>query len=262
MNAIFHVSHYFVTPIAFGNIELIQIGRMFCAPDTIVDKHLHLNWFELTVVTEGKGTLTTNETDIAIRRGDIYLSFPADEHAIRSDPSDPLAYGFLAIYPRDPVILQRFEEILFSFREPRTRLFYDERLPFLLDSALAEFDSPKTVRSHDTVCHLLALITEYLIRDFTQTAPPVRNERKPTVLCYNLMHYIDTHILTLQSLADLSKAFNYNYSYLSKLFKNMTGKTLSDYYTASRLKKAEILLKTEDKKIGEIAELLVYLLFQ
>lgn len=258
MDAIYHFNRFFEPPLVFDDIDLVQIGRMFCAPDTVIGKHLHLNWFELTVVSDGKGILITNDTEIEIKRGDIYLSFPADEHAIRSDPSAPLAFGFLAIYPHAPIKLQQFEEIMFSFRDPLSRLFCDERLPFLLDNALAEFDSEKAVRSKDAVCHLLALISEYLIRDFTQTSPPERNERKPTVLCYNLMHYIDTHILTLHSLAELEDIFNYNYSYLSKLFKTVTGKTLSDYYTASRLKKAEILLKSEHKKIGEIADLLGY----
>ena len=78
------------------------------------------------------------------------------------------------------------------------------------------------------------------------------------MLCFYLMHYIDTHILTMQNLTELSDVFHYNYSYLSKLFKTVTGRTLTDYYTASRLKKAEILLKAENRKIGEIAELLGY----
>ncbi len=258
MNASYHINHLFIPPIRFDNIDLIQIGRRFCSPDTVVPKHLHLNWFELTIATNGKGILTTNDEDIEIKRGDIYLSFPADEHAIRSDPTEPLAYNFISIYPNNPEQLQPLEQLMLAFRDPKSRMFSDEKILFLVDNTLAEFNSDKTVRSYNVVCNLLSLIITYLLRNFSETMPPDRSERRPPMLCFYLMHYIDTHILTMQNLTELSDVFHYNYSYLSKLFKTVTGRTLTDYYTASRLKKAEILLKAENRKIGEIAELLGY----
>lgn len=113
MDAIYHFNRFFEPPLVFDDIDLVQIGRMFCAPDTVIGKHLHLNWFELTVVSDGKGILITNDTEIEIKRGDIYLSFPADEHAIRSDPSAPLAFGFLAIYPHAPIKCNSSKKLCF-----------------------------------------------------------------------------------------------------------------------------------------------------
>ena len=144
MNASYHINHLFIPPIRFDNIDLIQIGRRFCSPDTVVPKHLHLNWFELTIATNGKGILTTNDEDIEIKRGDIYLSFPADEHAIRSDPTEPLAYNFISIYPNNPEQLQPLEQLMLAFRDPKSRMFSDEKILFLVDNTLAEFNSDIT----------------------------------------------------------------------------------------------------------------------
>ena len=48
-------------------------------------------------------------------------------------------------------------------------------------------------------------------------------------LCFQIMHYIDTHIYSLESLTELSHIFGFNYSYLSKTFKKAVGKTPTEY---------------------------------
>ena len=48
------------------------------------------------------------------------------------------------------------------------------------------------------------------------------------------------------------------YDYLSSLFKKTTGRTLLDYYQSSRLRVARSLVKENNLKINEIAELLNY----
>ena len=51
--------------------------------------------------------------------------------------------------------------------------------------------------------------------------------------------------------------FNYNYNYLSALFKKTTGKKISEYYQSRRLETARTLLNSK-KKIGEVSEMLNY----
>ncbi|MDC7234581.1 MAG: helix-turn-helix transcriptional regulator [Spirochaetales bacterium] len=56
----------------------------------------------------------------------------------------------------------------------------------------------------------------------------------------------------------VTKQFFISPSYLSKLFRQFTGKTFIEYLTNLRVSKACELLKTSDRKLFEIAELVGY----
>ena len=84
---------------------------------------------------------------------------------------------------------------------------------------------------------------------------------KQEELCYRMMHYIDTHIYTIKNLKTISPKFNYNYGYLSGLFKRTTGKTLSEYHQLRKMETGKALVLEKKKSIGEIAEMLGYNLY-
>ena len=260
MKNLYHIDYVFSPAKEFGDFSLHQIGRLFCSEGAVIKKHLHLNWFELTIVTDGKGVLYTNDVDIPIKSGDIYLSFPADRHEIISDDVSPLKYDFCSFFSTSEELSARLETILQTFRDEKSRLFSDDLIKSLVQSAIAEFQKGEDALSKDLLFHLFHLLVMYLLRAFpeAENANSLKNISQADILCYQLMTYIDTHIFTLKNLSSLSELTNYNYSYLSKLFSKTTGRTLVDYYQSSKLKKARILLKEDKLKVGEIAELLNY----
>jgi len=256
---LYHLDYYFKEPREYGNIRLVQIGRLYCDRKTVVEKHLHLNWFELTIVTDGEGTLTTNGVEIPIKRGDVYLSFPADRHGIISDAENPLKYDFFSFFTKNEEYAERLEKIMQKFGDPRSRLFSDEKIRSLVQNSISEFGEASRSMSEELISHAFEMILIYLFRDF-----PLSDSEETLVtggaeeFCYNLMNYIDTHIFTLKNLEELAEVTNYNYSYLSSLFRKTTGRTLLDYYASCRLRVARSLIRENKMKIGEIAELLNY----
>ena len=72
------------------------------------------------------------------------------------------------------------------------------------------------------------------------------------------MNYIDTHIYTMNSLSEISELTNYNYSYLSALFKRTTSGTMADYYRKRRLETARLLIIENKLKITQVASILHY----
>ena len=100
----------------------------------------------------------------------------------------------------------------------------------------------------------------YILRSFKSKTKVVNSFRtlSPDELCYQIMHYIDTHMYSIKNLSVLSEKFSYNYSYLSNLFKNHTGITLSAYYHSRRLDAATLLIDEKKLKINQIAEILGY----
>ena len=86
----------------------------------------------------------------------------------------------------------------------------------------------------------------------------MQNFSEPETFCYQIMHYIDTHIYTLRNLEEVAEYMKYNYSYLSAQFKKTTGSTLSTYHQQKRLATAEGLMQNSALTITQIAEKLNY----
>lgn len=71
--------------------------------------------------------------------------------------------------------------------------------------------------------------------------------------------YISQHYSnSAMSMGDISTALMINQTYLRRMFKEETGKTLSEYITAYRMQKARELITTSGRKLVEVAELVGY----
>ncbi len=258
----YHLDNLYVdNPLKFGNVYLIQIGRRYCEAEEIIPPHLHLNWFELTLISKGKGVVVTNGKEYPVKTGDIYLSFPCDIHEIRADKGDKLEYDFFSFYCEDKALKRDLKNITQTFMESEERIFQDEKISELIKNAINEFPIKDNLYSNVLLTDIFHLVLIYLIRNFSSAKKQSSNVSNAEVLCFQLMNYIDTHIYSLEKLEDLAPRFNYNYSYLSKLFKNTTGKTLLEYHHHRKMEIAKTLIVEKKKKINEIAEMLDYNLY-
>ncbi len=249
---------YAENPLQFQDIRLIQIGRIYCDFDAVIPEHIHGQWYELTLVRNGVGIVTTNGEARYVKEGEIYLSSPYDIHKIEAAMGSRLEYDFFAFYPTDPDIAQCFEQILSTLCGVQARVFQDEKIAYLVGNAIAEFPIKKD-DTPELLTHIFHQILIYIRRDFFKEQEKrwdhiTENE----MLCYQMMNYIDTHMMSLKKLEDLASYFNYNYSYLSELFHATTGNTLFQYFQNKRMEAAKILVLEKKKKIEEIAELFHY----
>ncbi len=259
MEILYHLDKsYIQSPLSFGEAKCYQIGRLFCSESTVVPEHTHLNWFELTIVTEGQGIIGTNGTEVPVGSGDIYLSFPGDFHALRPRPENPMKYDFFSFNTDNETYAAAFRSIMENFAPAEKRIFRDENIRFLVSNAISEFDRKREF-SEQLLAGAFEQICIYLIRAFKKTPPSDRGDvTRAETLCFQLMHYIDTHVYSLKTLDDLSGIFGYNYSYLSALFKKVTSETLAGYFRNRRLETARLLLNEGKLNITKIAELLNY----
>jgi AraC-like DNA-binding protein/mannose-6-phosphate isomerase-like protein (cupin superfamily) len=249
--------NYIPAPRRFGDNLLYQVGKIHCEAEHVIALHAHLNWYELTVVTGGKGSVITNGVSVDVSKGDIYLSFPSEFHEIRSSSDDPLKFCFFAFWSEREDIRHELEEISQRCMLADYRIFRDERVNFLVGNVISELTSEQ-IYSEEQVRAMMEQITYYTIRGF-MSLEGVRREKsvsKPEEFCYRIMNYIDTHIYTISSLADVVEEMHYNYSYISDLFKKTTGETLSAYYRRRRLDAAKLLLLEGKLSVTQISELL------
>ena len=252
----YHLIKNYDEPLQFGETYLVQIGRRFCECGEIIPTHAHQNWFELTIVTQGSGTIVTNGKATQVKTGDIYLSFPCDLHELQAN-DDRLEYDFFAFYSQNERFSKELSTLSQAYLREDARVFRDEKINFLVANAIVEFSVDKP-HAKTLLTNIFEQILVYLLRDFNDRSVDTADVSSADILCYQLMNYIDTHIYEIMQLEKIALPFNYNYSYLSALFKRTTGKTISEYYNHRRLETAKTLIGEKKKKIGEIADLLNY----
>ncbi len=260
MEKLYHLDmQYIRDPKFFGPIKLFQIGRMYCKPTTVVDSHFHIDWFELTIITAGSGSVYTNGVKCPVKRGDIYLSYPCDVHKIESDAKDPLKYDFFSFSVLDKALATEFGKIVQTHYPPDARTFQDERIQTLIQNAIREFDSEKFGR-HSLLDAIFTQVLVYLVRKFQGIPQPDKFDtvKESEAFCYRIMNYVDTHIYSMKNLSEISEVMGYSFGYITALFKKVTSHTLSQYYNERKFETARLLVVEQRLKISEIAELLNY----
>ena len=256
----FHLNkNWFESPLDFECISLIQIGRMFCKSTTVIDSHIHADLFELTIVTDGKALIYTNNQPTSVKKGDIYLSLPGDIHKIESDPKAPLKYDFFAFKINNADFKKEFETISRDYAMPTTRVFEDEQIGWLVSNIITELDFEDKY-ANELLDSVFKQILIYVIRGFKRIKPKnnYANLSQNELLCFKLMNYIDTHVYYIKNLNDLCEVAGLSYGYLSSIFKKTTHNSLSEYFRNKKLDSARFLLQEQKLTITEISELLNY----
>lgn len=258
MNKWYHLDkHHIQNPLQCEGFLLYQVGRTFCDENYFVPKHTHLEWIELTVVTDGLGEVLANGVCSPVKKGDVFVSFPCDTHQVISNKENPLKFDFLTFFPTDESVLENFENIFQRFAPPDCRIVNGQKIAPLVQELIVEADSDALL-SQKLISSILQQISVYLVRCFENASVSIQTHTTPSQLCYSIMNYIDTHLFSISSLSELESVSGYNYSYLSALFHEECGQTLSSYFRHARLNGARRLIGEKTLTLTEISSLLGY----
>jgi len=256
-NLNYHYIRNYQPPHVFSDIDLLQIGTAYLQPNTTVGIHTHVDFFELTVISSGKGKITTNNVSVPVEKGDIYVSFPFDQHRLDSDDDTPMNYNFIAFFVTNKTFLSDLSEISSLYSHPAERILHDDSISILLSSAISE-TRKDGIYQNQYISSLLTQIAIQVIRNFKKQNITIQPPAKREELCFQVMDYINSHIYSITSLSELSKHFSYDYSYISKIFTQTTSQSISEYYRFQRLEVARDLIHKNTLKLTEIAEKLNY----
>ena len=252
-------NQYFEDPVDLGGIKLVQAGRYYCSPGTIVTDHIHDGYYELTVVNGGSATVLTNDKYIPVKKNDIFVGFPNDLHGIIASIDDPIQYDHLAFIIDKKELGDPMRKIATEHADAESRIIYDRRIHSLLVDIIGELANEQ-IFYKDYLLYTIYNIIICVIRKFGEKSQAEfsgnasENER----FCNRIMNYIDANIYDLENLNGLTQITNYNYNYLSSMFKKTTGSTLRDYFLNRKLETADVLVKENKLKIHEIADKLHY----
>lgn len=100
-------------------------------------------------------------------------------------------------------------------------------------------------------------ITSYMKDTFSNASETIC-DGSPENTMKRLLNYIHINYFKSLKLEGLAKLFNYNSSYLGKIFKERTGENFNNYLDKIRIEHAKELLDSHDYKVYEVAEKVGY----
>ena len=106
-------------------------------------------------------------------------------------------------------------------------------------------------------------MTEILVTILRQHSQSGQNYVSPKItskslLFYHVSFYIENNILKLTNLNSLTEVFHYTYQYITRVFYEITGVKLHNFFINEKIKTAKHFLESSDYTVTEISALLNY----
>jgi AraC-like DNA-binding protein/mannose-6-phosphate isomerase-like protein (cupin superfamily) len=203
------------------------------ASNTHFPSHIH-NVYEVFCVKKGTATAQINGVDYQLAEGDGLVVFPLQYHSYTVDDSSRIE-----IYVFSPHFVPEFEEQT-AGKHPADAKFPASNLP-----ALPE-DTSNILVTKSFFYRLCAQILNQVRMEGIHTG-------KTLSVLDELFLFVDRNYDKSCTLRDAAESLKYDYTYLSKLFRQRTGMGFNSYVNRFRIGRATYLLFSGDRSIGEVA---------
>lgn len=253
---------YALTRPQYGDVILYQVGELYS--ETGFSNGNHRQWcYEITYIESGVGTILSNGRTCEVHAGDVVITGQDCIHEITSEENGRLRFLYLAFdLTKEAKQLPLLAEILDFFNTTKNVRISDRfGVGDLMHKLLQEFYNEYT-GFDDVVAAYLKLIIMMTYRNANpvvcHVSPGYDSEEIIGATVYRVIRYVDDHLFEIDSIRSIANELNYNYSYLSYMFKKHTGITLQKYITDKKMESARSMLLESGQPIAQVASRLGY----
>jgi len=247
--------------------SIFQISDIQLTSASVCPVHLQ-ECYEISYVCSGEVTMTVDDHELFLQRGDALLLRPGEKHSYSTrhctQPARIYNLGFLP--PDKEYSSAQIQEIFSVFDSSPSPFFINSSMD--LKSLENLFGEMFKEASHQQAFwkYKLSLLLQHLILEVFRIYAKITNNQyvlndsasSQQVLFYTVINYIDTNILTIRKISDITDALPYSYSHIAHVFKSISGISLREYWSKKRMDYAVYLLIHEDLKVMQVAEKLGY----
>ncbi len=234
------VTFYYADDVKFAVDEHIGHGCM-------TSQHFH-KVYEIYYLTSGEVQYFIEDTIYTLKEGDIVIIPPNTLHKTLNDRNSTRRR--LLVY-LDADYLKSFGDFDFGFLK-KVSVFHDGntyQIQYIFNALLTEYRGENSeLLTKALLCELFVLLD----RKKEITAKTTKDSSSSKRL-FEVIAYINKNFGNEITLSDISKHFFIHPTYLSRIFKDDTGLSFSDYLRKFRIKKSVELLLNTDKNTTEIA---------
>lgn len=258
----FHFDRIFSTqPVDYGCIKLYQIGDLSCEAGYDGTEHVQC-CHEITYIVSGTGEFVGGGARYPVAAGDIFLSPRHDVHSYHSSTRDPLRFFYLGfIFNESSSQFDDFRQLSEMFTRCGTPLLHDHyNLYQHFTLAFNEFMAANPLRERMVqTCLEQILIFTYRssLNSRSVSYAPRAGHKSAEQIVYDIVSLIDSNVLQIGSLRQISTSMGYSYPYLSQIFSQVTGKPLRQYFCERRFEKAAELMKS-NLSVTDVSRMLGY----
>lgn len=232
----------------------------------MITKHFHKE-YELYYLLEGERYYFIDRQTYRVRKGSIVF---IDQNQIHK------TVGASNFY-HDRILIQLSKEVLSSLFHVLGHMEMSKDLPGCfgvlelnetgqqyVETVLFDIIGEMKQKKSGYEYIIKAKVTELLIfilrckkgEYTTYQVETVKTEKHKKV--HEIAEYVNLNYMAHLSLEDISKHFYVSKSYLSRIYKEVTGFTVNEYINIVRIRKAKSLLENSDKSITEVSECVGY----
>ena len=213
------------------------------------DEHFHL-YYELYYLAQGEIRCFIDNKTYHVTEGTLIVIPPNTLHKTFAS-QEPL---------RTRILINVSENYLKEFTPLQKKLLPDsgtafyhihkhERIYQIIYELLEEFQNKKNMLMQKALmCELLVLLSRQKRSDLIETTANPLSKK-----LFGVVSYINSEYSQHITLTSLAERFQMNPAYLSRVFKQDTGFSFSEYLNKFRIKKAVKLLEISDRNITEIS---------
>lgn len=226
-----------------------------------VTDHYH-ECFEILYILSGYGKQLINCNTYEVKAGDVILIKSGDIHQTYCPP-----------FPRTQIVVLKFMPSIidsgysgiFKSKYLAAFLNHNHYCPILaldelsqqyfstlLETIAAEYRRQEKGYDLYIKGYILELLG-FLVRQDLLTIPSDLSDSKKYVSLHAVIKYIEENYFLDISLSDISEILNMNYSYVSRYFKKITGRSFKQFLNYVRVCEAGKQLITTEKSITSIA---------
>lgn len=246
--------------------KIVTIHYYEFGPDFVFSGESHDFW-ELVYVDKGSVAIRQDDTEVILEQGHVVFHRPNEFHSIRAYNSSP--NFFVISFVSSSLAMGFFERLKAQLKRPHISF-----LSAIIKEAEKTYIIPKndpTLRrlrrrpnaplgGEQLIKNNLEQLLIYLMRtgneDNILRAAPLEVQAHPLVAA--IQEYIDTRYDENIRVDDICRAFGYSRSFLSKLFHDQTGESLTAYAGRKKMECAKELLRSKGMNISQISEKLSF----
>ena len=209
--------------------------------------HFH-EFFEIEIILGGHGKQMLNGEEYALERGSVYLLSPADFHNVICED-------------RLELINIMFDESLLSeeiaeqiLRSRRQYCFAAEETALMRLQTLSELLMEECATEGAFVDTCIRDLMEYLLLFLVRSAGSVSSDAgERSTFSTDALRYLYLHFRENPSVGEIAEACGYTPNYFCKLFRNVAGRSYSDFLNTLKINHAKMLLSSTDLTVTEVA---------
>ena len=257
----YHYDNIYTFPLPLQSIGLVQVGEIITEGDYIIESHEQV-CSEISYVVSGECDFYTGDKVFHAKKGDVHVIGPGTKHKIVARTEEDLRMTYMAFHFRDTTDMKEAKE----FYQKGAMVLKNDKVQIkaIFDNLLFELHMNQVYSKEMLDIYATQMLVQVYrlfhleeYRDTSSTKEDFHTNYIMGQAVFQTLRYIDNNVEDVGNIQQVANQLKYNPTYLSRVFSEQMGMTLSDYVKAKKVERAKEILKS-GVSVDEVAQRLGY----